>query len=62
MELVRRTNSTYNQINRNVRILKSEKIVIVKTFGRLKIIQLNRENDKTRALLKALNILNKTVN
>ena len=58
MELVRRTNSTYNQINRNVRILKSEKIVIVKTFGRLKIIQLNRENDKTRALLKALNILN----
>jgi len=57
MELVRKTNSTHSQINRNLGILVEENIVTVKHYGRIKVIQLNRESEKTQALLKALNIL-----
>jgi len=57
MELVRKTNSTYSQISRNLRILSEEGVVTVKRFGRVKIVQLNRESEKTQALLKALNVL-----
>ena len=59
MELVRKTNSTYNQINRNLGILMEENIVKVKRYERVKIIQLNRASNKTQALLKALNVLTK---
>jgi DNA-binding transcriptional ArsR family regulator len=59
MELVRKTNSTYSQINRNLEILLEEDIVTLKHYGRMKIIKLNRESEKTRALLKALNILDR---
>lgn len=61
MELVRKTNSTYNQIDRNLRILVKEGIVKVNHYGRVKIIRLDRENEKTLILLKALYILNKPI-
>ena len=61
MELVRKTNSTYNQIDRNLRILVKEGIVKVNQYGRVKIIRLDRENEKTLILLKALYILNKPI-
>ncbi|MDH5494658.1 MAG: hypothetical protein OEY24_03015 [Candidatus Bathyarchaeota archaeon] len=61
MELVRKTNSTYNQINRNLRILVEENVVMVKHYGRLKIIQLNRESEKTRLLLRALYLLDRPI-
>ena len=54
MELIRKTNSMYSQINRNLEILVREDIVTLKHYGRMKIIKLNRESEKTRALLKAL--------
>jgi len=57
MDLVRRVNSTYGQVNRNLQILEQEGIVNIRYYGRLKIIKLNRENPKTVTLLKALRIL-----
>lgn len=55
--LVRVINSTYNQVNRNLEILEEEKIVRVRRFGHMKMIELARENPRTQTLLKALNIL-----
>ena len=40
MDLVRRVNSTYTQVNRNIELLESEGIVETKRLGRIKIIQL----------------------
>jgi hypothetical protein len=59
MGLVRKTNSTYNQISRNVEILAKEQIVKVACCGRLKLIKLNMESPRAKALLKALQILNR---
>jgi DNA-binding transcriptional ArsR family regulator len=57
MDLVRRTNSTYTQVNRNVEILEKEGMIKVRSVGRLKMIRLERDNPKTDALLKALKLL-----
>ena len=57
MELVRKVNSTYSQVNLNLRILSGEGIIIDEHFGRMRVIRLNRENPKTRLLLEALKIL-----
>jgi len=57
MELVRRVNSTHDQVSRNLKILIEEKIVVIKKYGRVKIIQLNGENERTLIILKALNLL-----
>jgi len=57
MDLVRRVNSTYTQVNRNIELLESEGIVETKRLGRIKIIQLKRNDQKARAILKALEIL-----
>ncbi len=57
MDLVRKVNSTYTQVNRNLGILEEEGIVKSKRYGRVRIIRLNRENPKTEAILKALEIL-----
>lgn len=59
MELIRKTNSTYGQIKRNLKILEEEHIVTIKYYGRLKIIRLNRESEKTRTLLKVLHALDR---
>jgi hypothetical protein len=57
MELVRKVNSTYNQVNLNLQILQKEGIIFDEHFGRMRVVQLNKENPKTLALLKALKIL-----
>jgi len=57
MDLVRRVNSTYGQVNRNLQILEREDIVNTQYYGRLRMIKLNRENPKTVTLLKALRLL-----
>ena len=57
MELVRKVNSTYSQVNPNLRILWGEGLIIDEHFGRMRVIRLNRENPKTDALLQALKIL-----
>jgi hypothetical protein len=57
MELVRRVNSTYNQVNSNLQILQEEGIIFDQHLGRMRIIRLNKENPKTTLLLQALKIL-----
>ncbi len=57
MELVRKVNSTYNQVNRNLQILEHEEIVESQYCGRMRLIRLNLESPKTNALLNALRIL-----
>ena len=59
MDLVRKVNSDYTQISRNVAILAREGVVIGEACGRVRMIRLNKENPKTIALLKALEILRK---
>lgn len=55
--LVRLTNSTYNQVRRNVDILEREGIVRIQSYGNMKIIELDFGNLKTVKLLKALQSL-----
>jgi len=57
MELVRRVNSTYNQVNANLLVLAQEGIINEERYGRVRIIKLNRENPKTTLLLQAIKIL-----
>ena len=57
MELVRKVNSTYNQVNSNLHILHEEGVVIDEHCGRMRIIRLDKENPKTTHLLQALKML-----
>jgi predicted transcriptional regulator len=57
MALVRKVNSTYSQVNPNLRILAEEGIIVDEHFGRMRVIRLNKENPKTDVLLRALKIL-----
>jgi len=57
MALVRKVNSTYNQVNSNLKILQDEGIVFDEHFGRTRYIKLNREDPKTMRLLQVLKIL-----
>lgn len=55
--LVRMTNSTYDQVHRNLEILRREGMVDVRPYGRMKMIRLCRDNLKTEALVKALHLI-----
>jgi predicted transcriptional regulator len=62
MQLVSRVNSTYNELNRNLEILEKEGIItndyrVKVRHGKVRVIQLNRDNPKTEILLKALKML-----
>jgi predicted transcriptional regulator len=57
MELVRKVNSTYSQVNPNLQILREEGVIFDERFGRMRIIRLNKENPKTTILLQALKLL-----
>ncbi len=64
MALVRRVGSTYNELNRNLLILKNEELIIdeyrVKVkHGKVRVIALNRENPRTQVLLQVLKTLDK---
>lgn len=54
MGLVRKINSTYNEVNRNLVILEREGIIMSSRCGRMRLIKLNRENPKTVLLLQVL--------
>ncbi|MDH7564245.1 MAG: hypothetical protein QHH24_05115 [Candidatus Bathyarchaeota archaeon] len=58
-KLVRMSNSTYSQVNRNLRILESEGIVKIRHYGRVKMVELDIANPRTKVLLQVLNILDK---
>lgn len=58
-KLVRDINSTYNQVDRNLRILELEGIIKVGRYGHVRAIELKRENPRTMRLLKALKMLDK---
>jgi predicted transcriptional regulator len=57
MELVRKVNSTYNQVNLSLQLLQNEGIIFDEHFGRMRVIRLNRENPRTMLLLQALKLL-----
>lgn len=59
MGLVRAINSTYIEVNRNIKILEKEGVVTDQHIGRMRILKLNCENQKTILLLQALKILSK---
>ena len=59
--LVRITNSTYGQVSRNLQILEKESIVRNKSYEHLRMIELETDNLKTQALLKALQMLDKSI-
>ena len=58
-KLVRDINSTYNQVDRNLRILELEGIIKIVRYGHVRAIELKRENPRTMRLLKALKMLDK---
>ncbi len=62
MQLVSRVGSTYNELNRNLKILADEGIVtdeyrVKVKHGKIRVIMLNRDNPKTKLLLQALKTL-----
>lgn len=61
MKLVRIVNSTYNEVDRNLRILESEGIVTQRYVGRKRVVRLNFKNEKTLVSLKILQILEDSV-
>jgi DNA-binding transcriptional ArsR family regulator len=58
MDLVRMVNSTYNQIIPHLIALENEGVVSEQRYGRVRMITLEQENEKTKLLLQALKILN----
>jgi hypothetical protein len=62
MKLVRIVNSTYNEVDRNLRVLEGEQIITQKYLGRARLIWLNWENKKTIVLLKSIKILETPIN
>jgi predicted transcriptional regulator len=57
MTLVRKVNSTYNQVNSNLHIMQKEGIVFDEHFGRMRVVRLNKENSRTMLLLQTLKML-----
>ena len=57
MGLVRKINSTYNETNRNFKILEKEGLVTDQRVGRMRLIMLNREYPRTTILLRVLKTL-----
>jgi hypothetical protein len=61
MELVRIVNSTYNEVDRNLRILEREGLLTQQHIGHNRIICLNFKTEKTLVLLKLLKIRENSV-
>jgi hypothetical protein len=57
MHLVRDANSTYNEVNTHLKVLREENIIFDEHLGRLRVIRLVTENPRTQILLEALRIL-----
>lgn len=61
MKLVRIVNSTYNEVDRNLRILESEGVLTQRYVGCNRIIRLKIRNERTLILLKLLKIRENSV-
>lgn len=57
MKLVQMVNSTYNEVDRNLRVLEQEGIISQSYAEHKRIIRLNYENEETLVLLKILKII-----
>ena len=60
MELVRKTNSTWSEVDRNIKILESLNLVESRYYQNRRLIKLKRTDDKVEDVLKALRILERT--
>jgi hypothetical protein len=59
MQLVYRTGGTYNEVNRNLKILEIEGIIVndyrnIVKHSTVRVIFLNKENPRTRILIQVL--------
>ena len=61
MNLVNITNSTYNEVDRNLNILEERSLIVQLHLGRRRIIRLKLDNEKTMQLLKILKVLNGSI-
>jgi DNA-binding transcriptional ArsR family regulator len=57
MKLIKKVNSSHNEVDRNLKILTDENLITQQLIGRKRIIRLNYENKKTVILLKTLHVL-----
>ena len=62
MQLVGAIRGAYNEVNRNLKLLKEEGIITDRypeqvRCGKVRVILLNRENPRTKKLLQALKLL-----
>lgn len=57
MSLVRKINSTYNEVNRNLEILEKEGLITNSYVGNLRLIRLRRDDNRIVALLQVLRML-----
>jgi hypothetical protein len=57
MALVRKVNSYFDEVNRNVLILETEGFVTECVIGRMRFIKLNEQNERLLVLLEALKSL-----
>jgi DeoR/GlpR family transcriptional regulator of sugar metabolism len=55
--LVRTINSTFNEVRRNLEILQDEGIVKITSVGSMKMVELQRDSQKTEKLLEVLRTL-----
>jgi hypothetical protein len=67
MKLVSKVNGTYNEVNRNLDILEREGIIINDyrkqvRHGIVRVIVLQKENERTKVLLQVLKLLEKENN
>lgn len=61
MKLVHTVNSTYNEVDRNLRILEDDGLVAQQYLGQKRVVRLNFKNKKTLVVLKILKLLNDSV-
>jgi len=57
MELVHQTNSTWSEIDRNIKLLKKMEIVSTRFYQNRRLIKLNEKEGKVKVVLKALRML-----
>ena len=60
MELVQQTNSTYNQVNSNLKILEKEQIIMDDHVGYKRVISLNTTNPRIFRASQVLKLLSKS--
>ena len=60
MNLVRKTNSTWAEVDRNIKFLEDVELIETRLWHNRRLIKLKEKDSKVEAVLKALNILEMT--